>query len=83
MTVEELGKQMTEYHMRVEEVLNGMDTVLTRFDTRLISLESRIMQMGKSIGESSDHIQRIERMERQIAILNAALKDLLDEMDHD
>jgi len=83
MTVEELGKQMTEYHMRVEEVLNGMDTVLTRFDTRLISLESRLMQMGKNIGESSDHIKRIERMEQQITILNTALKDLLDEMDHD
>ena len=39
MGVDDLSKQITEYQMRVESVLNGMDTVMTSLDNRLKRLE--------------------------------------------
>lgn len=85
MTIDELGKQMTEYQMRVEQVLNGMDVVLTRFDQRLTSLEKRLGRLdpGLSDSDATDGVQRIAKLERQVTTLTTALHDLIEELDHD
>lgn len=85
MTIDDLGKQMTEYQMRVEQVLNGMDGVLTRFDQRLTELEKRLGQLESRLpnGDVSDGAQRIAKLERQVTTLTTALHELIEELDHD
>ena len=85
MTIDDLSKQMTEYQMRVEQVLNGMDVVLTRFDQRLTGLEKRLSQLesGLPSSDATDGEQRIAKLERQVTTLTTALHDLIEELDHD
>ena len=85
MTIDDLSKQMTEYQMRVEQVLNGMDVVLTRFDQRLTGLEKRLSQLESGLpnGDATDGVQRIAKLERQVTTLTTALHDLIEALDHD
>ena len=85
MTIDDLRKQMTEYQMRVEQVLNGIDVVLTRFDQRLTGLEKRIGQLESilPITNATDGVQRIAKLERQVTTLTTSLHDLIEALDHD
>ena len=85
MNIDELAKQMAEYQMRVEQVLNGMDVLLTRFDKRINNLESRLKSLDSGLpsGTATKDEQRMISLEGQVKGLNTALRDLLDELDHD
>ncbi len=83
MGVDDLSKQITEYQMRVESVLNGMDTVMTSLDNRLKRLEQASVAGRIGHAYEAEQAVRIDQLERQVALLTAALHDLIAELDHD
>ena len=83
MGVDDLSKQITEYQMRVESVLNGMDVVLTSLDNRLKKLEQVSPSDRTGHTYEDKQAERIGQLERQMALLTAALHDLISELDHD
>lgn len=84
MSVDKLRAEITEYHMRIEEVLNGMDGVLTSLSNRLGMLEQRVVQL-----EQNSPTQRLSLPERgqllelreQVDTLTSAVHALLIEED--
>lgn len=81
--VDDLSKQITEYQMRVESVLNGMDTVLTNLDNRLKKLEQVVLSGSVRHTDDVKQTRRMDQLEQQVALLTAALHDLIAELDHD
>ncbi|MDC7706559.1 hypothetical protein [Vogesella indigofera] len=84
MSVEKLRAEINEYHMRIEEVLNGMDGVLTSLSNRLGMLEQRVEQLGQksptqylSLPES----EQLLEIREQIETLTSAVHALLVEDD--
>lgn len=60
MAIDDLKAEITQYHLQVEEVLSGMDRVLTDIGNRLKQLE----QAGRP--ERNDYELRIRTLESRM-----------------
>lgn len=82
MSVDKLQAEITEYRMRIEEVLSGMDGVLTLLNNRVGMLEQRVIQLEQNSPtqtfSSSDSGQLFE-LKEQVDTLTSAVHALLIE----
>ena len=81
MSIDKLRDEQREYTLRIEEVLSGMDRVLTDLTKRVVAVERRA-GVGGSGGHADPEIAaRVESLEEQVATLGHALNELLVEHD--
>lgn len=57
-----LEDQLNEYHLRIEDVLSGMDSVLVKLGTRLRRLECRVDRILKDPSPAPCSSHRNERL---------------------
>ncbi len=50
--IEELKREFLEYHMRVEEVLSGMDALVVKLTNRVDELDGKVSALGLAIQAS-------------------------------
>lgn len=82
MSVDKLQAEITEYRMRIEEVLSGMDGVLTLLSNRVGMLEQRVIQLEKNSPTqkfSSLDSERLLELKDQVDTLTSAVHALLIE----
>jgi hypothetical protein len=78
VSVEDLRREVTEYSLRVEEVLGGMDRVLTDLTKRVAALERRPTGGNSPTGSPGDTIPaRVQLLEEQIAAVGLVIGELL------
>ena len=67
LTLDQLQSELREYFSRVEEVLSGLDVVVTQLQDRVSALEAH--------AGSGHSDERVEQLEGQLAAIVAALSD--------
>ena len=75
----DLSSELTEYHLRVEEVLSGMDRLLTDLANRVDRAERQLTQLRSQGAHSASHGDdaRLDALEERVAALGLAVSDLL------
>lgn len=78
MSVDDLRHEQREYALRIEEVLAGMDRVLTDLTNRVTALERQIatVNVTKADAATAEHLRSLDE---QMATMGAALSDLMSE----
>lgn len=78
MSVDELRHEQRQYALRIEEVLAGMDRVLTDLANRVAALERQMKAAGSSKPDAAT-AEHLRSLDEQIATMGAALSDLMSE----
>lgn len=65
---EDIKKEFTEYQLMVEEVLGGMDIILSKLERRITSLEQRCTENPQATNEF-----KLIELQRQLDDLNEKL----------
>ena len=78
MSLDELRHEQREYTLRIEEVLAGMDRVLTDLGNRVKALERR-MDAASSAKTDAVTAVHLRSLDEQIATMGAVLSDLMSE----
>jgi hypothetical protein len=77
MSVENLRLEVTEYSLRIEEVLSGMDRVLTDLSNRVAAFEG-LRQAPQLPHPTYDAlVTRVHSLEEQVTTLGLAIGELL------
>ena len=70
MGIDDLKAEITQYHLQVEEVLSGMDRVLTEFDHRLKKLEQAREPGQRDYEQTIRALEsRMDELQEQVAAL--------------
>ena len=78
MSIDDLRHEQREYALRIEEVLAGMDRVLTDLTNRVSALEGRL-KTADLLNPDTATIEHLRSLDEQIATMGAALSDLMSE----
>ena len=78
MSLDRLREEILEYHLRVEEVLSGMDHAITSLGNRVGRLEERIAAItSPGSGESHEVAESISDLRQRIAALGEAVTQMI------
>lgn len=83
MSLEQLHAEMLEYHLRVEEVLSGMDRAITDLSNRLARIEASksAASISKASSRDSNLQTEIDDLKGRIGALGVAVASLMSERD--
>lgn len=80
MSLDRLREQILEYHLRVEEVLSGMDHAITSLGNRVGRMEERIEAItSPSGGEPHIVAENISELRHRIATLGEAVTQMMSD----
>lgn len=77
MSVDKLRDEQREYTLRIEEVLAGMDSVLTDLGKRVVALEQQIHAGARPVNGDNSTIERLKSVEEQISTMGVVLNELI------
>jgi len=79
MSVDKLRDEQREYTLRIEEVLAGMDRVLTDLNKRVVVLEQQMRPGARPVNGDDSTAERLKTVEEQISTMGLVLNDLMGE----
>jgi hypothetical protein len=79
MSVDKLRDEQREYTLRIEEVLAGMDRVLTDLNKRVVVLEQQMRSGARPVNGDDSTAERLKTVEEQISTMGFVLNDLMGE----
>ena len=77
MGVDKLRQEQMEYTLRIEEVLSGMDRVLTDLANRVAALEHTVRSSASAPDFDGALQKRLHSLEEQVSTMGLALGDLM------
>lgn len=77
MSVDKLRQEQMEYTLRIEEVLSGVDRVLTDLANRVSALERKVQSPTSAPAVDAAILERLLSLEEQVSTMGLALGNLM------
>lgn len=77
MSVDKLRQEQMEYTLRIEEVLSGMDRVLTDLANRVSALERKVQSSAIAPAVDGAILEQLRSLEEQVSTMGLALGKLM------
>lgn len=77
MSVDKLRDEQREYTLRIEEVLAGMDRVLTDLGKRVNALEQQLRPGARPVNCDDSTAERLKSVEEQLSTMGLVLNELM------